>query len=81
MLPFLKNRDDAAMSSEDEPIKRKPDDGSDYGTLDAVAEDLLSALEKKDKSLLKAALSALCDYIKEEDIEQDSNMNGDGDDD
>jgi hypothetical protein len=81
MLPFLKNRDDVAIAGEDEPKKRTPDD---YGTLDAVAADLCSALGVPDgkHAQVKAALSALCDYIKEEDIEQDNQtMKGDGDDD
>ena len=29
---------------------------------------------KKDKKLLKSCLEALCDYIKEEDIQQDMEM-------
>jgi len=75
MLPFLKNKDDASMGSEDEPTKkRKPDNEEEFGMLDAIAEDLLSAFEKKDKGMLKSALEALCEYVREEDEEQDLGM-------
>ncbi len=54
-----------------ESVTREPDDGSEYGMLDAVAGDLLHAIEKKDKTLLKSALEALVEHIKEEDEQQD----------
>lgn len=76
MLPFLKRKDDSSAYSmgEDEPTRsRNPDnpDDDDYGMIDAIAEDMLEAVSKKDKSLMKDAIEALCDYIREEDIEQD----------
>lgn len=43
----------------------------DYSMLDAVAEDLLQAIAKKDKNLVKEALAALCEYIQEADQKQD----------
>lgn len=68
-LPFLKHRDEsgsASMDVEDE----------DYSMLDAIADDMLAAFDKSDKSsrksILKEALSALCDHIKEQDEIQDS---------
>ncbi len=70
MLPFLKNRE-GGMSGPVETIEREPDGEPEYDLLDAVAEDLLMALEKKDKKLLKEALSALIEHIQEEDHEQD----------
>jgi hypothetical protein len=66
MLPFTKNRDDGVGVGPVEAIQRKPDDDKPYDTLDAVAEDLLSAVEKKDKALIKAALGALCEYVRED---------------
>lgn len=71
MLPFLKNRDEGGASGPAESIERKPDEGGDYDTLDAVAEDLLKAIEKKDAALLKSALSSLCDHIQAQDVAQD----------
>lgn len=76
MLPFLKRKDDSSAFSmgEDEPTQRRgPDDEDDleYGIVDAIAEDMLEAFNKKDKGLLKQALDALCDYIRDEDEKQD----------
>ncbi len=73
MLPFLKNREGAAASGPVETIERSPDDeGGEYGMLDAVADDLLAAIEKKDKALLKEALAALVEHIQAEDVAQDA---------
>lgn len=74
MLPFLKNRDDGAASMPMETKERSPDEDASYDMLDAVAEDLLMAIEKKDKSLLKSALSALCDHLQDMDSQQDQSM-------
>lgn len=72
-LPFLKNRDDGA-SMPVETIERDHDEGFDM--LDAVAGDVLEAIAKKDKAMLKEALSALVDHIQTQDIEQDQLMKG-----
>lgn len=56
MLPFLKNKHEASMSEKSEPVKRKPDDGSDYDMLESASEDLIHALHSKD---VKAVCSAL----------------------
>ncbi len=70
MLPFLKHQSDVVLdNAEDESDKFG--DGDEYDILSAVAEDILHAVTTRDKSLLKATLSALCDYIKEEDEVQD----------
>jgi hypothetical protein len=67
MLPFLKNKQEASVvGDEDEP--------DDFGAIDAVAHDIMEAVETKNKALLKSALGALCDYIKAEDQEQDSSL-------
>jgi hypothetical protein len=74
MMPFLKKRQDGAMMDPDDPIKRKPDGGEeaeDFGIIDAVAEDIMEATSKNDVGLLKAALRSLCEYIQDEDQEQD----------
>jgi len=69
MLPFLKNRDDGVGVGPVETKERKHDE--DYDMLDAVAQDLLAAVEKKDVSLVKAALASLCTHIQDLDEEQD----------
>lgn len=75
MLPFLKNRDDGVgVGPVPESIERKPDDGADLDMLSAVAEDLFTAIEKKDKKLFKEALEAFCSYVQEMDEEQDQEM-------
>ncbi len=74
MLPFLKNRDDGVGSGPIESVERKPDEDKDYDMLDAVAEDLLLAVDKNDKKLLKDALGALCQHIRDMDQEQDEGM-------
>lgn len=71
MLPFLKNKDDGVGVGPIEVKERKPDEDPSYDMIDAVAEDILLAVEKKDKALLKDALSALCDYLQDMDKQQD----------
>ncbi len=53
MMPFLKKREESVMASEDESIKRKSDDPAGYDMLDAVAQDIMRAVEKRDAGLLK----------------------------
>lgn len=73
MLPFLKDRHEGSASAPvDESIKREPDNEEDYGMVDAIADDMIEALQKKDKSLLKDALNALIEHIRYEDELQDS---------
>lgn len=72
MLPFLKNNNDAAAVGPVEVKERDHDESFDM--LDAVAEDLLQAIEKKDKKLLKNALSALCEHLQDIDEKQDEQM-------
>lgn len=76
MLPFLKYRDDGVGQGPVETVERKPDEDKELDMLDAVASDFLQAFEKKDKKLLKEALSAFRDHILEEDKEQDQSMIG-----
>lgn len=67
MLPFLKRQQEAAISSDE-------NQSDSYSALDAIVDDIAQFLESKDKSLLKSALEALCEYIKEEDIKQDKQL-------
>ncbi len=78
MLPFLKNRDDGVgLGPVPESIERKPDDeGDGFDMLDAVAEDLLQAIEKKDVTLLKEVLAAFADHIQTLDTAQDEKTMG-----
>lgn len=71
MIPFLKNRNDAAASGPVETMERKSDDPPGFDMLDAVAEDLLTAFETKDKKLLREALESLCQHIADQDATQD----------
>lgn len=72
MLPFLKNRDDAAGSSPVEVLERKPDEDQGLDMIDAVAEDILAAIAAKDKELLKQALESLVSHIQSQDQAQDA---------
>lgn len=74
MLPFLKHRDDGGMAGPVESIERKPDEGAEFDMLDAIAEDLLMAFEKKDKMLLKSAIESLVEHIQSQDQAQDMEM-------
>jgi hypothetical protein len=74
MLPFAKNRDDGVAAGPVETKARGHDDSFDL--LDAVAEDMLMALERKDKPRLKAALEALISHIQDLDETQDETTMG-----
>jgi hypothetical protein len=67
MLPFLKNKQEASVSMDEEPSE-------DYGSLDAICDDLLSAIQSSDKGVLKAAIQSLIDHIKSEDETQDETL-------
>lgn len=72
MLPFLKDRNEGSMSGPVETIKRESDNGEEsYGMIDAIVEDMIEALQKKDKQLLRGALEALIEHIREDDEIQD----------
>lgn len=75
MLPFLKNKHEGGMSGPVEIVERETDEGSDsFEMIDAIADDILSAVSSKNKKLLKAALEALVEHIKEEDVIQDESL-------
>lgn len=71
MLPFLKERHEGGVSGPVDSIKRDHDEGADYDMLDAIVEDLLEAVNKKDKKLLRSCLEALIEHVQEEDEIQD----------
>jgi hypothetical protein len=71
MLPHLRHKDDGVGVGPVETQRRKPDEGEDYGTLDAIFDDLSAALEKRDRARGKAALQSLCEHIQAMDAEQD----------
>jgi hypothetical protein len=62
------------MAAPVEALKRKPDEEPDYEMLDAVAEDILHAVETKDARLLKEALSSLIDHIQDLDEVADKQL-------
>lgn len=74
MLPFLKNQKEGGAAASSETLKRDPDEGAEYDMLDAVAEDLLAAIESKDAGLLKSALQSLVDHIQTQDVGQDQQV-------
>lgn len=73
MLPFLKRREGGAASAPVEVKERKPDDEM-YDMLDAIAEDILVAVEKKNKTMLKMALESFVDHIQAIDAEMDKEL-------
>jgi len=72
MLPFLKNKQEGGMSGPMDSIKRESDsDEESFEMLDAVVDDILEAVHKKDKALLKGALEAFMEHIQDQDEVQD----------
>lgn len=74
MLPFLKHKDDGVGVGPTESIEREHDE--DFDMLGAIAEDLIQAIEKKDKNLLKDALAAFAEHLMDIDEKQDQEMKG-----
>lgn len=72
MLPFLKKAQEGSASAPIETIEREHDDTFDM--LGTIADDILSAVESKDKEALKGALSALCEHLKDMDEQQDNEL-------
>ena len=73
MLPFLKQNQDAGGNGEDDHVKRAPD-STEYGTLDAVADDMMEAVKSGDSARLKSALESLVDHIQGLDMKQDEQL-------
>lgn len=69
-LPFLREKDGFAQGPVETQV-RTPDDGEGYDHLDALADDILAAIEKKDRRMLRSALEALCELVREESGQDD----------
>lgn len=65
MLPFLQDKDG---------VMAQGVDSEEYGSMDAIAEDMMSAFKNGDAKLLKSALQSLCEELKNEDSEQDKQL-------
>jgi hypothetical protein len=70
MLPFLKKNQESGVSGPVDTIKREPDDGDEeeFDSLEVAAEDILFAIEQKDKKALARALRAaieLCEPMEQ----------------
>ncbi len=72
MLPFLKDKEGGAGQEPAEHIKRDADGHpEEYQMLDAIVEDMLRAFTHKNKDLLRGALEAFMEHIREADEIQD----------
>lgn len=77
MLPFLKKKDEGAMSAPVDAVERKPDHEVDFDSVEAAAQDLLDAIEKKDTAAMAIALRAafeLCDSEPHEEGEANEGL-------
>lgn len=72
MIPFLKNKQDAASSTSIDKVERKPD-SEEYDVLESAAEDLCHAIEAKDYKAIAAALRAAFDLLDSQPHEEDIN--------
>lgn len=70
MLPFLKHKQEGSMSEEDEPVKRTPDEESEYDMLESAAEDLISAVHSKDVKAVCSALRAAFEMLDSQPHEE-----------
>ena len=75
MLPYLRNNKETGMVDSEETVERKPD-RDNFDIFDALADDMLKAVERRDKDMLKSVLAALCTYLENRDEDQDQNMMG-----
>lgn len=66
MLPFIKERHDS-------PVPETEESGTvSFSMLDAVAEDMITAIRRGDKGALKEVLQALIEHMESRDEMQDS---------
>jgi hypothetical protein len=70
MLPFLKNKQEGSMSMPADPIKREPDEESDYDMLESASEDLIHAIHSKDVKAVCSALRAAFEMLDMEPHEE-----------
>lgn len=64
-LPWLKNKKNQGGGTPPVEMERTPDENSDKALLDGAADELLSALDRKDFKGIKQALKAILHMIKE----------------
>lgn len=69
MLPFGKKDQDSIVSGPPSKMHRSED--TDFGHLDAIAGDMMSAFQSGDSALLRQALESFRTYIQTEDVAQD----------
>jgi hypothetical protein len=70
MLPFLLKKEGSASLPAD-PVKREPDEESDYDSLESAAEDLISAVHSKDVKGVCSALRAAFDMLESQPHEEE----------
>lgn len=70
MLPFLKHKQEGSMSEEDDPVKRTPDEESEYDMLESAAEDLISGMHSKDVKAVCSALRSAFEMLDSEPHEE-----------
>lgn len=68
-LPFLKNKNKYAGGGG--PMEREPDSSSPDQMIEMVADELMSAMEKKDRAALIDALRAFVTLIQNEDQDEE----------
>lgn len=70
MLPFLKHTKEASTAMGVDKIERKPDDGSDYDSLESACEDFGNAIAAKDWKAAAAAWRAGFELLDSEPHEE-----------
>lgn len=72
MIPFLKNKQEPAISGPVDEIKtRKSDEDAEFDLINVIAEDIMESIDRRNVRGLKECLQALIDHIKYEDEIQD----------
>ena len=71
MLPYLKFKQESSASGGDNETEHRRPDDTDFDMLDAVCNDMMEAIDRKDRTLLKDALTSLIIHIQTLDAEQD----------
>jgi hypothetical protein len=69
-IPWLKRKDDIAGSSSTPVQMREPDDGEEYDSMHAAAQDLIEAIHSKDIKGVAEALRAAFELSDSEPHEE-----------
>lgn len=67
MLPFLKNKQEASASSPVESVKREPDEGAEFDSLEVAMQELFSAKSDKERA---AAFRAAFELLESQPHEE-----------